>query len=216
MKYSNTIKNYASVLSLALALSGCGSSADSGAVVNPQDGNTFYVNSASELPECSSSRVNQLWYIADSQTFRSCSSGGWIDVSIGRSIVSNQIMSADPTDFCTAYAAESCVFRGGQIVTFSDGSVMLMGGFEFFSFDGVSDSNSDMNSVTFIVPKTVDYAYLLLNPTVARTGTSGYRSLYLVWSREDEEAILVFDINNNQIVDSADVKVLDIVLSDFS
>jgi hypothetical protein len=216
MKYGNTIKNYASVLSLALVLSGCGSSADSGAVVNPQEGNTFYVNSASELPECSSSRVNQLWYIADSQTFRSCSSGGWIDVSIGRSIVSNQTMSPDLNDICTAFSEETCFFRGGQIVTFSDGSVMLTGAFDFFSYDGSSDSNSDISSVTFLVPKTVDYAYLLLNPTVARTGTSGYRSLYLVWSREDEAAILVFDANDNQTVDSGDIKVLDIVLSDFS
>jgi hypothetical protein len=196
-------------------LIGCGGSSDD-ATTTQGNGNVFYIQSESELPTCDSSRLSQLWYVAETTTFKSCGASGWSTVSVGNSIVSNRLLPSIATNLCTTYAAtDTCVFRGGQIIEFSDGSVTIMGVFQFFSFDGSVDTNLDFNSVTATYPASVDAGYLLLAPLVARPGSSGFKNLYLVWDRAETDLFLIHDTNGNEIPDVSDTLVETVTPTDW-
>jgi hypothetical protein len=120
----------------------------------------------------------------------------------GVSITSSRLINPYPSDLCTDYSAQLCLFTGGQVVKFSDSTVLVTGTYSMIYADGVSDTDTDGNSITMIVPPSSTGMWQRLSYTVGRSGILG--SLWFVYTRSPEAVTLVFDTNANLIMDSGD------------
>ncbi|MFH1016789.1 MAG: hypothetical protein V1798_01245 [Pseudomonadota bacterium] len=129
----------------------------------------------------------------------------------GVSITANVLIALYPEDLCTAFAGQDCYFIGGQLVKFSDGSALVTGGFTMLYTDGVSDTDTDGNSITMIVPPSSDGMWQRLSYTVGRSGILA--SLYFVYTRSPEEVTLVFDTDNDFVLDAGDEIIATLSLS---
>lgn len=111
----------------------------------------------------------------------------------GVTIVSNQLIQPVNTDLCTEFASEICRFPGGQLVTFSDGTVFLTAAFQFLYLSPGEDmdTDSDQTALSAVVPGDVDSVWLLASELVARG--DGYKRLFLVYQRSPKELALVYD-----------------------
>ena len=110
------------------------------------------------------------------------------------------------------FVGEFCAFRGGQRIKYSDGSVLVLGGF-VFSYSVTGDTDINEHSITALFPPTTSTSFQLLSGFVARG--SGYRGLYLTWNRDPEELKLVYDSNNNLTADASDTVIATLSLTDW-
>lgn len=185
---------------------------------SPSKTYTMVVASEDELPACDDDNFKQLVYIKSTKTFKSCESGTWASVEIGSptssttaglTIQSNELLDPYNTNLCTLYSSiEQCYFNGGQLVKFTDGTILIMGGYSYAYFSpssGASTAEYDRlsNSITMIVPPEVPNSYQRLDWEVSRSAGS-LRNLYLVYSRALDRVALLFDSNNNRTPDASD------------
>lgn len=117
----------------------------------------------------------------------------------GITISSNKLINSYTTDMCTQYTGESCIFVGGQVVRFSDGTVLATGAWRYL-FTVSGDTDTDDNTVTVIVPSTTTAAYQRLSIYVA--SGSGYKSIYLVYIRSSDSFQLAIDSDADGVPDT--------------
>jgi len=187
---------------LSCGLVACGGGSDDGA--SNKTGNVFYVTEESELPACAEGTMNQLWYVSAIETFKSCTSSGWSTVNVGTRIVSNKIIEPFDGDICESIEVEWCLFNGGQIIEFSDGTIILTASYDYslISTDP-SELNTDHYTVLEILPPSVQFTSPILH-TVA-PGSDGERyNLHLLWVRGEANLYLLLDSNENGNIDSTD------------
>lgn len=193
---------------------------------------SIYLNSAAELPECSDANKGQLAYVSDETIFKYCSgswldapikgetgptgatgpmgptgaTGATGDAgaagAAGISFSSKKAIANHSTDLCTQFTGHTCFYRGGEEITFSDGSVLLTSRFEeIYNVTGDSDINT-ISSTLFITPTEAGTdTCLLLSEFVAR-GT-GYEYLWI--RRSSSGALtLVYDVDEDTVCESSD------------
>lgn len=119
----------------------------------------------------------------------------------GITVSSNKIISNPATDFCTEFAGEACYFRGGQRVTYSDGSVLITGGWAFLYSSGGGDTDTNEVAVTMWVPSTLSTSSQILSTFVARG--AGYKNVFLVYNRSTDTVSLWHDTNGSGSYGSA-------------
>jgi hypothetical protein len=187
---------------------------------------TMVVATEAELPACAAANAKQLVYVTESTTFKSCEQGAWTAISIkgkdgaaGLTITSNTLLNPYNTNICTTYASiEECYFTGGQLVKFSDNTILLTGTYAYDSFvPAASNGNSDdydrlANSISLMIPPSVTAAYQRLDWSVSR-GSVNLKGLYLVYYRATDVAKIIFDTNANGTPDTGDEVVHTVVKS---
>jgi hypothetical protein len=206
---------------IILTFFGCGSARDGGTpVATAGDGGsgthtTAYsmaVLSDDELPPCAASNNKQLVYVKSTKIFKSCDDGQWTSIDIngkdGMTVVSNQLLQPHFVNLCTRYSLiENCFFTGGQIVKYSDGSVLLTGGYsyELYADDGTAVGEWDRmtSSITMLAPPETAIMWQRLDWAVSREGDDG-RSLFMVFDRVNDRVILLYDSDNNAEPDITD------------
>lgn len=117
------------------------------------------------------------------------------------SIESNKLLSEYTTDMCTEIAGQGCYFTGGQRVKYSDGTVYISGVWQTIYVSG-GDTDMDQNTVSVIIPPNMTTGDVALSDFVAR-GT-GFKRVFLHYSRSTDSVSLVFDTNGSNVVDSGD------------
>lgn len=200
-------------LFLVVVLSACsngggssgGGGGSGGGGSNPTNGwPTYSVGTASALPTCAGDVVGRLYYVEDSLVFKVCKSTGWQTITLGNSTVSNLLIASSSSDYCTQYVGEGCYFNGGQLVKYSDGSVLMLGGWTFLYSTSTPDYDTDhsYSSVSVLFPASVTVGYQKLSPLVAR-GT-GYKSAYLVYTRSPESVKVIYDTDGDGLPEPTD------------
>lgn len=126
------------------------------------------------------------------------------------SVTSNQLISSYVTDMCTEFANEVCYFDGGQVVKYSDGSIVLMGTY-VFAYSVAGDSDTDQNTATIVIPSSQSGAYVRLSRFVARGG--GYKPLYLVYQKSPETVGLKLDTDSDGVLEASDETITTLSLS---
>ncbi|MEI6832486.1 MAG: hypothetical protein WCL28_00725 [bacterium] len=189
-----------------------GAPADNGAA-GGGSGQTHYtmsVNAEGDLPACSSSNKKQLIYVTSNQSFKSCEERGWTTIEIGGlRVLSNSLLSPHQGNLCTFYSTfNTCQFRGGQLVKYSDGSVLLTGLYtNKLVHEGSISSDPEYDqfntTISFLIPASADYGYQILDEKVARV-TGDFRNLFLVYVKSTDKVGLVFDSNGNELPDTTD------------
>jgi hypothetical protein len=216
-----------------VASCGTSSSGGGGAPAPAESKNTNYtmvVDTIADLPACGATNPKQLVYVTSESTFKSCESGTWTAISIagkdgaagapgadGLSITSNQILSPYNTNICTMYSSlESCYFNGGQIVKYSDGTVLITGSYSYDLFvssasnGGYAEYDRLANSITMLVPPTVTAGFQRLDWWVSR-GTVAFKRLFLVYDRTTDGVSIIFDTNGSGTVNTGDETVHTVV-----
>ena len=156
---------------------------------------------------------------AEVPTDSSGGSGGGGNSGTGSStsditVSSNQILSTYTTNMCTQFSTEACIFEGGQRVTFSDGSVMILGMWEYLLYNSATGAwDTNENSVTALIPPTTNTAYVKLSSYVAR-GT-GYKRMFLVYQRSPESLKLVYDTDGSLTLNAGDTTIATLSLSNW-
>lgn len=171
----------------------------------------FFAMTVETLPDCSAVNDKQLVYNTTTYAFYSCESGTWIDIDLNSgsngegknaslSILENKLIQSSETNICNEFDLfETCVFNGGQIIKFSDGSVFINGTYSYqyiYSEDYDEEYDRLTNSVTIIVPPNVDGAYMRLDWAVSREGEY-FENLFLVYDRSDHKVFIVFDTDGD-------------------
>ena len=204
---------------LSLVLVGCGAAGSGGSPAAAGGGSSgaqgspysMVVASDDQLPTCSSSNDKQLIYVKSTSVFKSCDAGQWAVIEIkgkdGMTVTSNQLLNSYSANLCTRYSQiENCVFNGGQIVKYSDGSVLLTGGYSynmFVSGSDVGDIDRMTSSITMLVPPDAQYFWQRLDWDVAR-GLDDGKSLFMVYDRANDKIILIYDTDDNGRPDPTD------------
>ena len=128
----------------------------------------------------------------------------------GLAVTSNRLISSYGTNMCTQYTGESCIFGGGQVVVFSDGSVFLLGNW-IFQYSITGDSDTDQNSISAMFPATQTTVWLRLTIYAARG--AGYKNMYLVYSRATDSVKLVHDTDGSGTVNAGDTDIAALSMS---
>lgn len=124
-----------------------------------------------------------------------------IDGTNGVAIEGIYNISASSTNYCTYWGNESCYFRGGQVIKYSDGSSYIIVDWTYHLVDtGNYDTND--NSISFFIPADWSASSLLLSNMVAISST--YKSVFLYYNNDTNTAKLIFDSDNDSIVESTD------------
>ncbi|MBN8540781.1 MAG: hypothetical protein J0L82_10380 [Deltaproteobacteria bacterium] len=121
------------------------------------------------------------------------------------SVTSNVRLSSSTTDLCIEYVGHSCFFSGGQIVKYSDGSIILLGAFATIYANG-GDTDTDQNAVTVVLPGSITGGYIKLSDFVARG--SGFRAAFLVYVKASNTAYVVYDTDNDGVAEDTDETLL--------
>ena len=124
------------------------------------------------------------------------------DGTNGLAIDSISSLASSTEDFCTYFSNEYCYFKGGQIVRYSDGTVMIQANWSY-AYVISGDTNTDDSSVTFIIPNHWNGALIQVSNLVAR-GVASYRDAYIVYDSVNNKAQLRVDSDNDGIIESTD------------
>ena len=205
---------------LGLLVSACSKGGDGGAKAAaetpaPPPWGSYVVSSSADLPGCSGEVVGRLYYIKAEAALKACDSSGWITVNTGTYMTSNKIIDAYGPDICSSHTNLGCYFNGGQIVKYSDGSILMLGSMTtiYYTTSGDVDTDSDTSSISVVLPANVTLSYQTLSELVDRG--SGFRRLFLMYSRSSDTIALVVDTNNDQTPDSNDEIVGTLSVSDW-
>ncbi len=215
---------------LASFVVGCGQGAQNGAspVAGGGGANTsqpvysMTVSTDAELPACGDANKKQLVYVTSTKTFKTCEPSGWVVVEMGGlKVVSNHMLKPYSNNICTEFSSiESCYFGGGQIVRYSDGSVLVTGTY-FYDFFSSSSMNSGYpeydrlsSSITMLVPPQLTGMYQKLDWDVSRSAAIG-SGLFLVYQRSVDGVAVVFDSDEDGDPEPTDELVHMVVESDW-
>lgn len=194
-------------------------------VAQPESQNlgSSLVATAADLPTCDPTRKGALTYVKSEGQFYTCDANLWSVVTIktekgekgeagaagaagspgasGLAIAKYQTMEPGGVNFCTEFSLiERCYFNGGQVLRFSDGTVLITGGWTydfFYSGTTASDSDTDFAAFTFIASAKSTGSWQRLHHRVARG--HGYKSVFLVFDRAADSFTLVHDTNNDGV-----------------
>ena len=175
--------------------------------------NTFSITTAADLPTCEGEIVGRLYYIESTSLFQVCKTTGWTNINVkgadgtngtngtsGLTVTSNKIISSDSTDYCNQYTGENCNFKGGQIITYSDGSFILTYYFRYFYSNNEVDSDDIQR--TLFYPVGVTSATPQLYWSVGRA--IGFRSVYIQYTVSPESVKIYYDTDNSGTVNTGD------------
>lgn len=108
----------------------------------------------------------------------------------GNTITENYLIQPVLESLCTEFSAiESCYFLKGQLVKYSDGSILFGGTFRYLNL-APNYTDTDHNTILGIVPPNFNSLALPLS-SIARG--DGYKPLLLVYNRNPEAVFLVMD-----------------------
>lgn len=183
---------------------------------------SIVIDSDADLPACGDANKKQLVYVNSTKTFKSCETSGWVVIDMGGyKIVSNKAIKPYDTDLCTMFPTiESCYFNGGQIVKYSDGSVLITSGYSYDMFVSASANGGSpeydrlASSITVVVAPEMQVMWQRLDWSVSR-GSVAFSALYLVYSRQSDSIKIVFDSNDSGELDATDEVVHTAVISDW-
>jgi hypothetical protein len=162
------------------------------------------VSTDAELPVCGDANKKHLVYVTSTKTFKTCEPSGWVVVEIGGlRVVSNRQIMPLSENLCPEFSSiESCAFNGGQIVKYSDGSVLVTGAYsyEFYTEDNMNSGSPEYdrmtNSITMLVAPEMSAMHQRLDWKVSRP--SGiFKNLFLVYIRDQDAVKLIFDSNSD-------------------
>jgi hypothetical protein len=108
------------------------------------------------------------------------------------------------TDLCS-YSEMLCVFNGGQIVYFEDGSILLTASYSYFYYDGYN-VDKDQHSISLVVEKVLDFGWVRLDFAHEQSGTLG--PLYMVFNKVDDKIYLVSDTDGSNSLTEDDDTIL--------
>lgn len=173
--------------------------------------NTFSIATPADLPSCSGDIIGRLYFIESTNDFRVCkSTTGWTVVALttnpGITISSIRNIASSSTDFCTQYVSDLCLFSGGQILTYSDGSILLSYKW-VFDYLVSGDSDVDILAETLFIPTSSTTASKAMYPKVAR-GTTGYRNVYIVLTKTPFKIEVWHDTNGDLAIVSGQDELL--------
>lgn len=213
------MKRLICLLLVAVSLTGCGGGG--GAAVGGGDTGdgtevpwpSYSVATAADLPTCPASNITgRIYYVEDESVMKACKSTGWSTINTGTYIVSNKKIAAGGVDLCTEISGESCYFMGGQIVKYSDGSILITGLFTWL-FIIVGDSDTDTLNNSFLMTPTGAGATITMSTYVARG--AGYKTLWLVYSRAADTVTLVHDTSGDGSLGGGDTTLATLTVSDW-
>jgi hypothetical protein len=192
----------------------------SGEFGGPASYGSMLVETSKDLPACNEDKKGALAYVRSEEKFYVCS-GEWGAVAIKTEqetasknpmlITKIQKMQRIRTNFCTEFSSiDSCYFAGGQVISLADGNMLITATWDYFAYSSIShDSDTDLATQTFLIPKDKPMVSAKLHGMVARG--DGYKDVYLVYNRELDRFLIIYDNN-----DSGDVDGTDLVLSEVS
>jgi hypothetical protein len=192
----------------------------SGEVGGPAAYGSMLVESSKDLPACNAEKKGALAYVKSEEKFYVCS-GEWAAVAIKAEqetasknphfITKIQKLQKLRTNFCTQFSSiESCGFEGGQVISLADGSMLVTATWDYFLYSSISgNSDTDLVMQTILIPKDKPMVAVKLHSMVARG--DGYKDVYLIYNREFDRFLILYDNN-----ESGDVDGTDIVLSEVS
>jgi hypothetical protein len=128
----------------------------------------------------------------------------------GTRVVKIESLEVPGSNICTYYPGEFCYFNGGQLITYSDDSRLLMGAYSYEYNNGELDRL--FSSVTMMVPPGADYAWQRLDWDVSREGPTG-KSLFLVlkiysWG---DRVYIYYDSNSNNVFNENDDAIVEFI-----
>lgn len=191
-----------------------------GEVSGPVSYGSMLVERSRDLPPCIPEKKGALAYVKSEEKFYVCT-GEWGVVAIKTEqdtspknptlITKFQKMQRIRTNFCTQFSSiENCGFEGGQVISFADGNMLATATWDFFSYASISgDSDTDLATQTLFIPKDQPVIAVKLHTMVARG--DGYKDVYLVYRRESNRFLILYDNN-----DSGEVDATDLVLAEIS
>lgn len=176
--------------------------------------------SKSSLGDCNVDNESQLVYVMDEKAFYVCFSESWTEIDIkgqdgengkngenGKDSVSiTKIIKYNPVteDICTSESYyDLCVFRGAQIILYSNGDFYISAGFSYSYLEQV-DTDTYMSFPSWYYRGEGDGGFLLLTDHGNKSGDSGLYSVWFVFKRDTEQAGLVMDTNQNYVLDDDD------------
>lgn len=197
-----------SFLSCSILL-GCGGGGGGAAIGGGDTGDgtevpwpSYNVATSADLPTCPGTNITgRIYYVEADENFQACKSTGWTVINTGTYITSNKGISAPGVDYCTEFAGEVCGFDGGQIVKYSDGTVIVIGQFTFTYQNGGDTDLDTISKAIFIAPSS-SVGSNTLSLYVAR-GT-GYKKLWLVYTRSTDTLTLVHDTSGDGVMGAGD------------
>ncbi len=219
---------------LIASMTGCGrSSGDNGSDgLTTENGqlkhHSLMVATLNDLPACTAVAEGWLVYIKAASSFKVCSAEKWAAVDIkgekgadgtnGLAIVENKRIPGNSYNICTKYyLIEKCYFNGGQVVKFSDNSILLTGAYRyalFHSGDDGAEYDRFFSSHTVVIDPQISRLWIRLDWEVSRDDIA-FESLFLVYQRSPEKIHIVFDTNGNGEPDSNDETVLNLQLQNW-
>ena len=135
---------------------------------------SMLVESQTDLPTCNLERKGALAYVKASESFYACQDG-WEKVvlkgekgdkgdkgeavSNAQTVARIQMMKSSTMNFCNgSVSLEFCNFKGGQIVTYADGTVQITANWKCSYYSSAStDSDFDTITKSFTMPSTWVY-----------------------------------------------------------
>jgi hypothetical protein len=109
---------------------------------------------------------------------------------------------ASGTSLCPGYpTTDTCSFEGGQLITYSDGTVFLSGSFRMIRQDTYSFYNESSYSKVFA--PGVSSGDIVLTTRLYQVPNNP-RILFIHWERSPELVQLIVDSNQSQTVNSGD------------
>ncbi len=119
----------------------------------------------------------------------------------GQGISSNKKIDAVSTDRCDTDDL-TCRFTGGQRVILGDNTVILTG--EWLFIDSSAGNDTDLSSITMIIPSSASTAYKVLaslvNLPAAVGGTGSTRKMFMVYTVSTDAIELVWDKNGDGLL----------------
>jgi hypothetical protein len=195
--------------------------------VKSQSYGSLLVEGSKDLPSCNAEKNGSLAYVKSEEKFYVCS-GEWTTISIkgekgdpgvagsdASGIIKTQIINLDQTNYCNEfYTIERCGFLGGQLVRFADGNILVSVSWQYFAYSSISkDSDFDIATKTFVIPKDANIMYAMLHSMVARG--DGYKGVFLIYYRDSDSFILLYDDNESGAPDRSDVLLNTVRVSEF-
>jgi hypothetical protein len=170
--------------------------------------------SKADLGECETENSNQLIYVLEDKSFYVCDGYSWKNIEIkgvdgkdgenGDKISKITELLPLDQDLCTSQQfADQCYFKGGQIVTYSDGSFSMSATLSY-TYLGSLDTDTYIHSPSWFYKNTDEIAYLVLTTHGTSSGKSGIDYIWLLYNPATGKAGIMIDSNDNFVPDEND------------
>ncbi len=232
---------------LALMIVGCGEqAANTEKADSSQNAYLTSVNTSGELPACTKETEGRIIYIKANAVFNACNDLAWSEIDLrgakgekgdvggigekgdqgaaGITVASNRSIDASDTDFCSDISKANdvnCYFVGGQIITFSDGSILIDGTFVYESFilSPDLDTNFDTANVTAFLSSNMNRSQTLMSirarPVPTAENPSNWADIWLTYERKTDKAAIGLDKSGDGILQKSTEIVENLVISEW-